>query len=120
MSPVLWYRRRIRCASTRSTPTRGPTTANAARAIDTRSDRQAGKRGGDRSRRRALGGQSRAAAGPSRVRADQWTAGERWPLRPLEELPPGTLPDRVTLELRQRARVHAFGARSTPSGFGYT
>ena len=54
------------------------------------------------------------------VVANRWNAGERRPLRPLEELPPGSFPDRATLELRQGRRVRAFGARSTPSGSGYT
>jgi hypothetical protein len=37
------------------------------------------------------------------VLAQVWSASRRRPLKPLEELAPGSFPDRITLELRQGA-----------------
>jgi hypothetical protein len=45
------------------------------------------------------------------VVVNQWNAGQRRPLRPLEELPPGSFPDRITLEPRQGASCQ--GLRGT-------
>jgi len=49
-----------------------------------------------------------------------WAPGQRGPLRPLEELAPGSFPDRITLELRQAASCPGDVARLDAVWIRYT